>query len=315
MIRTVLNMELTQLNYFRVVARLEHITRAAEELHISQPSLSKTISRLEESAGVRFFDREGNKIRLNNFGRIFLQRVDKAFLEIEDGLSEISSLDDISHGQVTFSTSDSGFISGPLKSFMISSPNIRILQYVQSISQMRTSLEKGEIDFSISFFPLNSDSIEWTPVISDEIIVFVSSNHHLASKETISLAELENERFLFNSCSFSMRKEICESCRKSGFEPDVFYAGNENELVDILVERSLGVLFIPYMSFLFRSTEFPRPPERPNSLVKYLYISEPVGQRTMGISTLRGHYLSKASKKFCEYLIHYSEQVSNQSAV
>ena len=60
-------MDLLQLKYFQVVARLEHMTRASEELHISQPSLSKMISRLEKHLGVPLFDRHGKQIRLNRF--------------------------------------------------------------------------------------------------------------------------------------------------------------------------------------------------------------------------------------------------------
>lgn len=64
-------MEMLQLEYFRTVARLEHMTRAAQELHIAQPALSKTISRLEEDLGVPLFDRQNRQIRLNAFGKAF----------------------------------------------------------------------------------------------------------------------------------------------------------------------------------------------------------------------------------------------------
>lgn len=64
-------MELLQLKYFQTVARLEHMTKAAEELHIAQPSLSKTIARLEKDLGVPLFDRQGRQITLNSFGKYF----------------------------------------------------------------------------------------------------------------------------------------------------------------------------------------------------------------------------------------------------
>lgn len=67
-------MELLQLQYFLVVARLEHVTEAARTLHVTQSSLSKTIQRLEEDLGVPLFDRIGRKLRLNEFGSQFLRR-------------------------------------------------------------------------------------------------------------------------------------------------------------------------------------------------------------------------------------------------
>ncbi len=73
-------MELLQLKYFQTVARLEHMTKAAEELHIAQPSLSKTIARLEKDLGVPLFDRQGRQITLNSFGKVFLKRVERIFM-------------------------------------------------------------------------------------------------------------------------------------------------------------------------------------------------------------------------------------------
>lgn len=67
-------MELLQLKYFCTVARLEHMTKAAEELRIAQPALSRKIARLEESVGVPLFDRHGRRIRLNAYGKAFLSR-------------------------------------------------------------------------------------------------------------------------------------------------------------------------------------------------------------------------------------------------
>lgn len=70
-------MEWQQLEYFRVVARLEHFGQAAKELAISQPALSRSISKLEEELGVPLFDRMGRSVYLNSFGRVFLERVEK----------------------------------------------------------------------------------------------------------------------------------------------------------------------------------------------------------------------------------------------
>ncbi len=78
-------MELLHLRYFRVVARLEHITKAAEELCIAQPSLSKTIRHLEQEVGVPLFDRPGRSIRLNQFGKAFLEHIETLFHELEEG--------------------------------------------------------------------------------------------------------------------------------------------------------------------------------------------------------------------------------------
>lgn len=76
-------MELLQLQYFLAVARLEHMTEAARNLHVTQSSLSKTIQRLEEDLGVPLFDRVGRKLRLNESGSRFLRRTERALFELE----------------------------------------------------------------------------------------------------------------------------------------------------------------------------------------------------------------------------------------
>ena len=78
-------MELLQLHYFQTVARMEHMTKAAKELRIAQPALSKTIARLEEDLGVQLFDRQNRQIKLNSFRKAFLKSVDTALSALEEG--------------------------------------------------------------------------------------------------------------------------------------------------------------------------------------------------------------------------------------
>ena len=85
-------MELNQLKCFLEVARLEHITQAAEQLHITQPALSKVIARLEDDLGVKLFDREGKNIRLNEYGRVALRYAQRIMYTIGDLQAELEEL-------------------------------------------------------------------------------------------------------------------------------------------------------------------------------------------------------------------------------
>ena len=82
-------MNLLHLKYFKTAAELEHITKAADKLFISQPSLSKSLHQFEEEVGVPLLDREGKGIRLNQNGKILLEHITKALDEIDYGLAEI----------------------------------------------------------------------------------------------------------------------------------------------------------------------------------------------------------------------------------
>ena len=85
----VLPLELYQLRYFKTIAETEHFTRAAEVLHVAQPSLSKAISNLEAELGVQLFDRGKRSVYLNDYGRALLRRVEHILTELEEAELEL----------------------------------------------------------------------------------------------------------------------------------------------------------------------------------------------------------------------------------
>src|SRR3954454_11868431 len=99
-------MELLQLKYFQTVARIEHMTKAAEELHIAQPALSKTIARLESDLGVPLFDRHKRQITLNAFGRIFLEQVEIELTALEEGKRRVTEEAGLERGRVFLATTN-----------------------------------------------------------------------------------------------------------------------------------------------------------------------------------------------------------------
>lgn len=94
-------MEFLQLQYFQAVARHEHMTNTAKELNVSQPSLSNSIQRLEKNLGVPLFERQGRNIKLNEFGKTYLQRVEQAFMELEEGQRELTDMAGLEHGVIS----------------------------------------------------------------------------------------------------------------------------------------------------------------------------------------------------------------------
>src|SRR5205823_197807 len=93
-------MDLLQLRYFQAVARHEHVSRAAEELRIAQPALSRSIARLEAELGVPLFDRRGRRVRLNRFGAMFLARAGRALDELDPGQLELRDAAGLAQGTV-----------------------------------------------------------------------------------------------------------------------------------------------------------------------------------------------------------------------
>ena len=167
-------MELLQLKYFQVVARLENVTHAAEELHISQPALSKTIARLEKSVGVPLFERRGRHLRLNKFGKTFLQRTERIFSELKDGLRELADLANLKSGSLTIGTTSSRLLQNLLKKYLQQYPhvNFQLLQ-ITNPQEIHARLLNGEIDLCISFLPINQPEIHCEPLRNEEIFLAV----------------------------------------------------------------------------------------------------------------------------------------------
>ena len=90
--------DLLQLRYFQAVARHQHVSRAAAELHVAQPALSRAIARLEAELGVPLFDRRGRRVRLNRFGAMFLARAERALGELDQGQHELRDAAGLAQG-------------------------------------------------------------------------------------------------------------------------------------------------------------------------------------------------------------------------
>src|SRR5262249_40871751 len=163
-------MDLLQLRYFQTVARYEHMTQAARELMIAQPSLSQTIARLEEELGVPLFDRQGRHIRLNQFGRTFLQRVERIFTELEDGRRELADLAGLEQGRVALSIFSTPLLADLLSAFRVEYPRVSFrlsLQHTSSAREIQQQLEWGEADLCITMAPIEHPDITWLPLFTE----------------------------------------------------------------------------------------------------------------------------------------------------
>lgn len=129
-------MELLQLKYFMKVAKVQHMTKAANELYISQSSLSRTINRLEEDLGVELFKRDGRQIKLNEYGNIFLKRVEKAFYELEEGKIEIKELFGMKSRTITVGATITMLLPDVFKEFLRINPNIKFQLFQLSTKEI-----------------------------------------------------------------------------------------------------------------------------------------------------------------------------------
>jgi DNA-binding transcriptional LysR family regulator len=279
------------------------MTRAARELSIAQPSLSHTISRLEEELGVPLFTRRGRNIYLNRFGRALEVHVARIFREIEDAKRELSDLAGAERGRIALAAVNISMLPEVLKPFLLQHPDVSFrLFHHHSPRRVYQLLESGELDLCVSSPPIEQEEITTIPLATEEIFLAVPREHHLADRKCIALCEVAHEPFIGLRAGYSLRDITDEFCRQAGFEPTILVESEEPSAVARLVESGLGIAFTTALSWRTRSTF--------TDNVVPLHITEPVCQRSIGLSWRKDHYLSQAACDLREAIIAYFGQLT-----
>lgn len=298
-------MELLQLRYFQTVARLGHMTKAAEVLHVAQPSLSRSIARLEQEIGVPLFERTGRRIRLNQFGEILLSRVELLFTDLERVRREIADLYEEVHGLITLAVSQSSalyMLPALLGRFRNRYPETRVqVTTYQDTPHGRYAvfkqLEEGKVNLCLC--PSVSDgtgSTEWQPVIRDELVLAVPSGHHLAKNEQFSFSEIADEPCICLSSGTSFRDLTDTMYGRASILPTSMIEIEDLNTVIDLVASGAGVALVPALLMKQR--------ERPGSVL--LRLEGGSTQWIVGVAWDQRAYLPVAAQLFRRLLVDFS---------
>lgn len=288
-------MDLLQLSQFRVLARVQHMTHAAEELYIAQPSLSKAIKRLEEELGVPLFDRPGRQIRLNRFGAAFLERVEQAFLALEEGQRQMRDMAQPGQGEVALAAAALHWLPDPLRAFLAEHPATRFRLFQRPPPEMQRQLEAGEIDFGFASGPIGAPDIRWRHLLTEEVYLAVPRGHRFDGRDSVPLGEVAPESVVIGRRGDVLRDLMDGACRQAGFAPEVVCEADEPAAVHDFVAAGLGVAFIPA---LMRQ-------QRGEQGLEWVHITDPVCHLTLGIAWHEAHHLSGATRAFRDFIIGY----------
>lgn len=234
-------MLLSQLEYFRVVAKHEHISHAADELRIAQPALSTTIGKLEKELGVSLFDRTGRNIELNDAGRRLLVHTDYLFEQIGALENALEQTREILENEVTISVSNSMFLGGWLHNFVLENPKIRLHQRMLSEEQMLEALRNEEIDVAIGEFNSDIPGIARKVLVEDEYVFSVVAPNPLALKETIVFEDIRDTNVigLPSNATYKIADRVFA---RHGCEPKIIFEGS-HRLMQKLEMDGKGIVF------------------------------------------------------------------------
>ncbi|MFP3917062.1 LysR family transcriptional regulator [Lysinibacillus telephonicus] len=290
-------MEIQQLEYFKTVAEMQHMTQAAEKLNISQPALSKSISNIEQEIGVPLFDRQGRSINLNRYGKLFLESVEIILKEYEKAKEEIGGLVMPGYGEVAFGfihTLGMEVVPELMAHVPDKYPNMRFTLTQATSYNLLKGLEEGVIDLCLSQrIESKTIDIEWIELWNEELFVIVPKNHRFANRETIRLEEIKDESFISIKRGNALRQIVDKFFKQAGVTTNITFAGEEMHTVAGFVGAGLGVSLIPNIKGLNEYN------------VCKIRVSDPICERKIGVSWSGGRYLSPAANQFKNYLVEY----------
>ncbi|MDU5333255.1 LysR family transcriptional regulator [Enterococcus sp.] len=195
-------MELRVLNYFLTVAREKTISKAAEVLHLSQPTLSKQLKDLEDELGVQLFIRGNREISLTEDG-VYLQNRGKEILSLVDTTTSNLQKNEVIGGDIMIGSGETQafqFLSTILNDLMSKHPDINVHMYSGNADDVKTKIDKGLLDFGLVIDPVEKQKYEYLPLpVSDRWGILVNEKHELAKNKLVIASDLAAYPLLISS--------------------------------------------------------------------------------------------------------------------
>ncbi|WP_256756808.1 LysR family transcriptional regulator [Cohnella sp. WQ 127256] len=292
-------MELRQLQYFVHVARLQHVTKAAEELHVAQSAVSRQIHRLEEELGIPLFMQRGRNVQLTPVGQLFLRRAEAVLGDLDRAVMEIHEFIDPEVGEIRLGFPHSlgiHLVPQVVAAFRKLHPNVKFRFRQGMYPSLIRDVVDAEVDIAfISPFPEKSEQVTGEVILTEELFAILPKTHKFAMEDSIRLSDLKDENFVLFSSGYSLRPIVWDACKEAGFTPKIGFEGEESGTIRGLVAAGMGVSLLPEMAMYETSSMMP-------AVVK---ISEPHVTRTIGLIRRTGEKLPLVVQIFHEFLLDF----------
>ena len=216
-------MELRDIEYFAVVAEHGQLGRAAESLGLSQPALSKSLRRLEQSVQVKLVKRTPKGIELTAAGSALLLRVRELRLSLQGVAHEIADLSQGRLGDLRIGTGPipaEQQLPGALSTMLKDAPRVMLNISISDNDLMIPALRKGELDLIVNYLPkYSTEGMVREHLHDDTFVVFASADHRLTKLKRVTLADLAQERWALSEPTLLYREWLSRKFEDSGFPP------------------------------------------------------------------------------------------------
>lgn len=291
-------MNLFYLRYFVTLAHVKHYTKAAQQLCITQPSLSHAIAQMEKELGVPLFEKNGRNTLLTPFGREFLACAEHTLSTLDDG---IASLQRSARGSGLIRL---GFVR-PLgirfvprlaAEFLQAYPenDIRLTFHTGITRQLLDDLQQQKVDLLFCSKPQDDLKLTAVPVQKQELVVIVPQNHPLAVNTGVRLADTASYPHIYFTQTFGIRSVIDDMFLRENAVPNIVTETEEDEVIAGLVAEGFGIAVVPYMDLLQKLP------------VKILSITSPSYERNFYLVHDDSVYMPPAVENFYHFVVNWT---------
>jgi LysR family cyn operon transcriptional activator len=245
-----MDMQLRHIRYLLAVAEHGNFTRAAEALHVSQPTLSQQIIQLEETLGVALLDRSGRTVTVTDAGSVYMEHARRALRELAAARRAIHDVQDLQRGELRLATTPTftAYLVGPLvTAFHAQHPGIVVRLKEMSLDTITAAVAADEVDLGIAFnVSRPAENIECEPILVERLSVVVGRGHHFSAyEEAITPQMLAAERLGVLSPDFATRVHVDEYFRSHALSPAIALEANTISALIEVVRRSNVITLLP----------------------------------------------------------------------
>lgn len=241
-------MTLNQLLYFQTIAKYEHFRQASIELNLSQPSLSLSISSLEEELGLPLFERYGRNVRLTKYGEIFLDHVNTILQQCDFAKEHMKQLaSNRGHIDIAYVFPLANhYVPNLVRRFLQTKGNENItFSFHQShTSDMIEGLKSGKYDVIFGSYVEHEPDISFFPILHQELVVIVSNNHELAHCSSIDIDILEQYPIIGYDHGSGLGRKIEKFYHSKSLHPKIICESPDENSIAALVAEEFGIALV-----------------------------------------------------------------------
>lgn len=286
-------MDVRQLRFFVEIVKQGSFTKAAEQLHVAQPSISVAIKTLEDELGLALFNRRDRKATLTDEGTVFLGHAQGVLASLEAAQQEMADLRGLVAGEVRVGVPpmiSAYFLPDIICAFIQRYPHLRLSVFGEGAWRIQKMISIGELDMGVIASRTIPDDLEARHFLREEVVVCVPPDHRFAGRQSVSFKEFMAEPLVFYKEGYYLRELIEELFKENGGTPRIVFETNLFSLVKSLVRRGLGV------------SAFLRMVVAEDDEVAAIPFDPPF-YLDLEIAWKKNAYLSKANQAFVDFLL------------